>query len=138
MTTQEMMDLLKKFNKELNPLFRELHTYARYELAKEILGVKEVPDYLPAHWLTNRWGQDWGEMVQVDGFNLDSSLKANKKDAQWIANQGEKFYVGIGYDSLPASFWEKSSLYPVPVGQVIKRIRMLPHGIWTLKKMCVH
>ena len=36
------------------------------------------------------------------------------KDAEWIARQGEKFYVSIGYDSLPQSFWEKSSFYPVP------------------------
>jgi peptidyl-dipeptidase A len=110
MTTEEMMDLLKKFNKELNPLFRELHTYARYELAKKY-GVKEIPDYLPAHWLSNRWGQDWGEMITVDGLNLDSSLKT--KDAEWIAKQGEKFYVSLGFDALPKSFWERSSLYPV-------------------------
>ncbi len=110
MTTEEMMDLLKKFNQELHPLFRELHTYARYELAKKY-GVKEVPDYLPAHWLSNRWGQDWSEMITVEGLNIDSALKT--KSAEWVAKQGEKFYVSLGFDSLPQSFWEKSSLYPV-------------------------
>ena len=107
MSTDEMMALLTKFNKELYPLFRELHTYTRYELAKKF-GVKEVPDYLPAHWLSNRWGQDWSEMVTVEGLNLDSSLKT--KSAEWIAKQGEKFYVSLGFESLPQSFWEKSSL----------------------------
>jgi peptidyl-dipeptidase A len=111
MKREEMMDMLQKFNRELYPLYRELHTYARYELAKKY-GVKEVPDYIPAHWLTNKWGQDWNEMISVEGLNLDSALKT--KDAEWIARQGEKFYVSIGYDSLPKSFWEKSSLYPVP------------------------
>jgi len=111
MKREEMMDLLQKFNKELYPLYRELHTYARYELAKKY-GVKEVPDFIPAHWLTNKWGQDWNEMISVEGLNLDSALKT--KDAEWIAKQGEKFYVSIGYDSLPKTFWEKSSLYPVP------------------------
>ncbi|MCX6292272.1 MAG: M2 family metallopeptidase [Bacteroidetes bacterium] len=110
MTTEEMMDLLNKFNRELHPLFRELHTYARYEFAKKY-GMKEVPDYIPAHWLSNRWGQDWGEMIKVEGLNLDSSLKT--KNAEWIAKQGEKFYQSIGFDALPATFWEKSSLYPV-------------------------
>ena len=110
MTTDEMMDMLKKFNRELNPLFRELHTYTRYELAKKY-GVKDVPDYLPAHWLSNRWGQDWSEMITVEGLNLDSSLKT--KSDEWISKQGEKFYVSLGFDSLPQSFWEKSSLYPV-------------------------
>ncbi len=110
MKREEMMDLLQKFNKELYPLYRELHTYARYELAKKY-NVKEVPDFIPAHWLTNKWGQDWNEMISVEGLNLDSALKT--KDAEWIAKQGEKFYVSIGYDSLPKTFWEKSSLYPV-------------------------
>ncbi len=110
MKREEMMDLLYKFNKELYPLYRELHTYARYELAKKY-NVKDVPDLIPAHWLTNKWGQDWNEMISVEGLNLDSALKT--KDAEWIARQGEKFYVSIGYDSLPKTFWEKSSLYPV-------------------------
>ncbi|MBP6648104.1 MAG: M2 family metallopeptidase [Bacteroidia bacterium] len=110
MKTEEMMEMLRKFNKELNPLYRELHTYLRYELAKKY-GVKDVPDYIPAHWLSNRWGQDWSEMVTVEGLNLDSALKL--KDAEWVAKQGEKFYVSLGFPELPKSFWDKSSLYPV-------------------------
>ncbi|CAN5484072.1 M2 family metallopeptidase [soil metagenome] len=111
MTTDEMMEMLKKFNKELYPLYRELHTYARYEYAKKY-GVKDVPDLLPAQWLPNRWGQDWGSLVDVKGINLDSALKT--KDAEWIVKQGERFYVSIGFPELPKSFWEKSDLYPAP------------------------
>ena len=111
MTTQEMTDMLQKFNKELYPLYRELHTYARYEFAKKY-GVKEVPDLIPAEWLPNRWGQDWGSLVEVKGINLDSALKT--KDAEWIIKQGERFYVSIGMPELPKTFWEKSDLYPVP------------------------
>jgi len=110
MSTEEMMDLLHKFNKEIYPLFRELHTYTRYELAKKY-NVKDVPDFLPAHWLTNRWGQDWGDMIKVEGLNLDSSLKT--KPEEWFPKQAERFYVSIGFDSLPDVFWKKSSLYPV-------------------------
>jgi peptidyl-dipeptidase A len=110
MKTDEMMDLLQKFNRELFPLYRELHTYMRYELAKKF-HAKEVPDMLPAHWLSNRWGQDWSDLVEVEGLNLDSSLK--NKTSEWMAKQGEKFYVSLGFPSLPQSFWEKSSLYPV-------------------------
>jgi peptidyl-dipeptidase A len=110
MTTDEMMQLLDKFNKELYPLYRELHTYMRYELAAKY-GVKDVPAYIPAHWLSNRWGQDWSSAVTVEGLNLDSAL--GLKDAEWIARQGEKFYVSLGFPSLPETFWTKSSLYPV-------------------------
>ena len=110
MTKDEMMAMLKKFNKELFPLYNELHTYMRYELAKKYHS-KEVPDNIPAQWLSNRWGQDWSDMVQVEGLNLDSSLAL--KDAEWVARQGEKFYVSLGFPALPSVFWEKSSLYPV-------------------------
>lgn len=118
MTTQEMIDMLQKFNKELYPLFRELHTYARYEFAKKY-GVKEVPDMIPAQWLPNRWGQDWSSLVDVKGINLDSALKT--KDAEWIVKQGERFYVSIGFPELPKTFWEKSDLYPAPKGANYKK-----------------
>lgn len=110
MEREEMMQYLRKFNAELWPLYRELHTYARYELAKKY-NVKDVPDFIPAHWLTNKWGQDWNEMIEVKGMNLDSALKT--KTPEWLSKQGEKFYVSLGFPELPKSFWEKSSLYPV-------------------------
>jgi peptidyl-dipeptidase A len=111
MTTPEMMDLNKQLIRELWPLYRELHTYARYELAKKY-GEEQVPDLLPAHWLPNRWGQDWNAMVTVEGMDLDGVLKM--KDAEWIMQQGERFYLSLGFSKLPQSFWEKSSLYPLP------------------------
>ena len=111
LTRDEMMALVRKINTELRPLYRELHTYARYELAKKYK-VKQVPAYLPAHWLPNRWGQDWGSMVDVKGMNLDVVLA--KKGAEWQVKQGERFYQSLGFPALPASFYEKSSLYPLP------------------------
>ena len=114
----EMMRLVRQINSELRPLYRELHTYARYELAKKYQ-VKQVPDYLPAHWLPNRWGQDWGSLVDVKGLNLDAVLA--KKGAEWQVKQGERFYQSLGFPALPASFYEKSSLYPLPKGADYKK-----------------
>ena len=111
MTTSEMLELNHQLVQEVWPLYRELHTYARYELAKKY-GSNTVPDLLPAHWLPNRWGQDWSSMVTVEGMDLDAILA--EKDAAWIMKQGEKFYLSLGFPALPASFWEKSSLYPLP------------------------
>ncbi|GAB2940361.1 M2 family metallopeptidase [Hymenobacter coalescens] len=118
MTREEMMQLVRKINQELRPLYRELHTYARYELAKKY-GQKQVPDYLPAHWLPNRWGQDWSAMVDVKGLNLDATLE--KKGAEWQVKQAERFYQGLGFPALPAVFWEKSSLYPLPKDATYKK-----------------
>ena len=111
MTVKEMLELNHRLIEEIWPLYRELHTFARYELAKKY-GVKEVPDYLPAHWLPNRWGQDWNAMITVEGFDIDSQLK--EKSAEWLIKQGERFYISLGFEPLPQSFWERSSLYPLP------------------------
>ncbi|WP_092770775.1 M2 family metallopeptidase [Hymenobacter actinosclerus] len=118
LSRQEMMTLVRQLNEELRPLYRELHTYARYELARQY-GVKQVPDYLPASWLPNRWGQDWSSMVDVKGLDLDPVLA--KKGAEWQVQQAERFYQSLGFPALPASFYAKSSLYPLPKGANYKK-----------------
>ncbi|MFH1320043.1 MAG: M2 family metallopeptidase [Bacteroidota bacterium] len=111
MTTRELSDMMKQVVREIWPIYRELHTYARYELAEKY-NVEEVPDMLPAHWLPNRWGQDWNTMLNVEGLNLDSILST--KTPEWIIEQGERFYISIGFPKLPESFWERSDLYQLP------------------------
>ncbi len=69
MTTDEMVKLNEKFIADVWPLYRELHTLARYELAKKYNA--PVPELLPAHWIPNRWAQDWGSLVNVEGLDLD-------------------------------------------------------------------
>jgi len=118
LTLPEMMDMMKRLNQELRPLYRELHTYARYELAKKYK-VKEVPDYLPAHWLPNRWGQDWSAMIEVKGLNTDSALAS--KSPEWIIKEGESFYKSLGFETLPESFWTKSNLYPYPADSSLNK-----------------
>lgn len=118
MKTDEMMALNKKILSELWPLYRELHTYMRYELAKKYQQ-ENVPDLIPAHWIPNRWAQDWSSEIQVKGINLDSILKT--KGPQWITKQAEAFYVSLGFPALPAVFWQKSSLFPYPADSLVKK-----------------
>jgi peptidyl-dipeptidase A len=117
MTTDEMLRLIDNLNRDLRPLYRELHTWARYELAKRY-GVP-VPDQIPAHWLPDRWGQDWGSLVDVKGLDVDGALKG--KSSEWVVRQGVEFYRSLGFDSLPSTFWSKSSLYPLPVDAPYKK-----------------
>ncbi len=118
MTAEEMMQTMDRLMKELYPLYRELHTWMRYEMAKKY-AVREVPDYLPAHWLPNRWGQDWSSAVDVKGIDLDAVL--GKQSKEWIVKEGEKLYTSIGFPSLPEVFWQKSSLYPYPSDSNVKK-----------------
>jgi len=118
MSVEEMLKACQSMIRDVWPLYRELHTYARYELAQKY-GVEEVPEMLPAHWLPNRWGQDWSSMVEVEGIDLDGIL-AEKGD-QWLIEQAERFYISMGFEELPESFWEKSSLYPAPADADFKK-----------------
>lgn len=117
MTAEEMNALMLQLNRELRPLYRELHTWARYELAERY--GEPVPDLLPAHWLPNRWAQDWSALVEVEGVDLSAALEG-KSPAQMI-RMGEDFYVSMGFEELPASFWEKSSIEPVAADAPYKK-----------------
>lgn len=110
MTTEEMLALTERLVEQTRPLYREIHTWVRYELAKRY-GVP-VPDLIPAHWLPNRWAQDWTALVQVEGLDMGAAL--GEKSPEWIVQQGEEFYKSLGFAPLPASFSERSSLYPLP------------------------
>ena len=123
-----MLALMRQFNEELRPLYRELHTWARYELAEKY-GVP-VPEYLPAHWLPNRWGQDWTALATLAsgdeaadgaarGRTLDDALA--EKTPEWIVEQAERFYVSLGFEELPGSFYTRSSLYPLPANAAYKK-----------------
>lgn len=117
MSTAEMSATIERINRELRPLFRELHTWARYELAARY--GEPVPDLIPAHWLPNRWGQDWSSLVEVEGFDLDAQLAA--KSPEWLVRQAEDFYQSLGFEALPQVFWDKSSLYPAPADAAWKK-----------------
>ncbi|HWX23704.1 MAG TPA: M2 family metallopeptidase, partial [Vicinamibacteria bacterium] len=115
MTTDEMVKLQDDFMKELKPLYLQLHTYAKYALAKKY--GQPVPKRIPAHWLNNRWSQEWPGIVEA--ANIDDRFKG--KPPEEIVKTAERFYTGIGFPSLPASFWEKSDLYPVPAADPRKK-----------------
>jgi peptidyl-dipeptidase A len=117
LSTDELAREIETVNRELRPLFRELHTWTRHELARRY--GEPVPDLIPAHWLPNRWGQDWSALVDVAGFDLDAGLAS--KSAEWLVRQAERFYVSLGFEELPSSFWVKSSLYPLPAEAGFKK-----------------
>lgn len=117
MTTEEMLLLTDTLLAQLRPLYRELHTWARYELAKRYGA--PVPDLIPAHWLPNRWAQDWSALVSVRGLDVGAALET--KTAEWIVREGERFYLSLGFDALPQTLWERSSLYPLLPGSPFKK-----------------
>lgn len=115
MTTSEMMAMLEGWIQEVRPLYEQLHCYAKYELAARY--GQKPPRKIPAHWIGNRWAQNWDGIVE--GVDLDPLFR--NRSREWIVQQAEAFYVSMGFPKLPASFWERSDLYPVPPGSERKK-----------------
>jgi peptidyl-dipeptidase A len=133
LTTPEMMETMERLNQELRPLYRELHTYARYELAKKY-GVKEVPEYLPAHWLPNRWGQDWSTMLEVEGLNIDSVLAS--KSPEWIVKEGEALYTSLGFPDYRNHSGQNQICIHTQLIQHSRKTITLLHGILISARTC--
>ena len=115
MTVDEMMALMERLVGDLRPLYEQLHTWTKHELAERY--GQEVPGRIPAHWIGNRWAQAWPGLIR--GVNLDGLLE--DKDAEWVVRQAETFYTSMGMPPLPPSFYEKSDLYPLPAGAERKK-----------------
>ena len=108
MTVSEMLALCDRLIAETRPLHRQLHAWARDALTKRYKAEVPRDGKIPAHWLSNRWGQDWPGLVE--GIDMDAPFKGKPKE--FITAQAERFYASIGLPRLPKSFWEKSDLYP--------------------------
>lgn len=115
MTADEMIALNDDFMRVLRPLYLQLHTWAKYKLAEKYH--QPVPKLIPAHWINNRWSQEWDGLA--DGADLTPYFKG--RSAEFVIKSAEQFYTGIGFAPLPATFWTKSDLYPVPAGDPRKK-----------------
>jgi peptidyl-dipeptidase A len=110
-----MLRLQESFMRELRPLYLQLHTWTRHELARRY--GQPMPRLIPAHWINNRWAQNWTGMSEA--ANLDDRLQG--RSSEWIVRTAEAFYTGMGFPKLPESFWRLSDLYPVKPGDPRKK-----------------
>lgn len=115
MTVDEMRQLTERLYQELKPLYQQLHCWAKHRLAARYN--QPVPKLIPAHWLGNRWGQEWPGLVEA----LDLDPKFKSKQPEWLVQQAERFYVSLGWPKLPQVFWDKSDLYELPPGAPRKK-----------------
>tara|TARA_R110002096_G_scaffold29497_13_gene88822 strand:+ start:18275 stop:20095 length:1821 start_codon:yes stop_codon:yes gene_type:complete len=101
---------------QVKPLYDELHCAVRAKLG-EHYGEDKVPQDgpIPAHLLGNMWAQEWGFIYDlmepypgVSDLDVDSTLKKKDYSPQEMVRSAENFYVSLGMDRLPDTFWERS------------------------------
>ena len=101
---------------QVKPLYLSLHAYVRRRL-RETYGSEVVPEKgpIPAHLLGNMWAQQWGNIEPLvapkdsdPGFDLTARLKDKKIDELEMVRYGERFFMSLGFEPLPKTFWERS------------------------------
>ncbi|MEZ4363881.1 MAG: M2 family metallopeptidase [Kofleriaceae bacterium] len=112
---------------QVKPLYEQLHCYTRRALNKKY-GAKVVAPKgpIPAHLLGNMWAQSWEYLYKdmepfkgVSQLDVTPMLEAQKYDAIKMVKAAEAFFVSLGMDPLPDSFWERSMLTKPPGKDVV-------------------
>jgi peptidyl-dipeptidase A len=101
---------------QVRPLYQALHAYVRQRLVERYgAGVVPPGGSIPAHLLGNIWAQDWSNVYSLVAppsaaplFDLSERIRARGLDARAMVRAGENFFVSLGFDSLPATFWIRS------------------------------
>jgi peptidyl-dipeptidase A len=101
---------------QVKPLYDELHCHVRATLS-EHYGADKVPldKPIPAHLLGNMWAQEWGFIYDIlepypgmSDLDVDSALKTKNYSPREMVRSAENFYVSLGMERLPDTFWERS------------------------------
>jgi len=116
MTPDEFSADLERLWKQVEPLYLSLHTFVRAKLVEKY-GANVVPPKgpIPADLLGNPWAQEWGNVYDLlglkedqGGVNLTELLKKKNLDAKGMVKYGEGFFMSMGFDKLPDTFWRRS------------------------------
>ncbi len=116
MTPAEFEAETARLWQQVEPLYKQLHCHVRAELG-DMYGEDKVPQDqpIPAHLLANMWSQSWGFLFDdiqpfpgVADLDVDSTLKTKNYSPQEMVRSAESFYVSLGMDRLPDTFWERS------------------------------
>ena len=107
---------IERLWQETKPFYDELHCFARKKL-RDKYGKDKVPEHapIPAHLLGNMWAQEWNNVYDIvepyqgqPSLDVGKALVAKKYDAQKMVRLGESFFVSLGMDKLPSTFWDRS------------------------------
>jgi peptidyl-dipeptidase A len=102
---------------EVKPLYDALQCHVRDKLNEEY-GNDVVPaeGMLPAHILGNMWGQSWANIYDIvfeenpntESIDLTSIIQERDLTEIEMVEIAEDFFLSLGFESLPDTFWERS------------------------------
>ena len=102
---------------EVKPLYEALHCHVRSKLNEEY-GDEIIPidGPLPVHVLGNMWGQSWSNIYDLVYDKKESNVAINVTqiindkniDEKEMVKYAEDFFLSMGFEPLPETFWERS------------------------------
>ncbi|HLT35120.1 MAG TPA: M2 family metallopeptidase [Enhygromyxa sp.] len=116
MTPAEFEAEMERLWQQVKPLYTALHCHVRAKLGEKY-GTDKVPadGMIPAHLLGNLWAQEWpnvyDDMIPYPdqpSIDVTAGLKKAKFDEHKMVKTAENFFVSLGLDPLPETFWERS------------------------------
>ncbi len=116
MSPAEFEDETGRLWNQVKPLYDELHCHVRATLSRHY-GEDKVPldQPIPAHLLGNMWSQSWENIYDmlepypgVGELDVTATLVAKDYSPQDMVRSAESFYVSMGLEPLPDTFWERS------------------------------
>ena len=117
MPADEFLNETDRVWEEVKPLYDALHCHVRAKL-NEHYGDSVVPESgpLPVHLLGNMWGQSWSniydlvytEESQQNSVDVTKIIEEKGLNEIEMVEYAEDFFLSIGFDPLPDTFWERS------------------------------
>jgi peptidyl-dipeptidase A len=119
MTPDQFAALTDRLWEQVKPFYTDLHCYVRAKL-NETYGDAVQPKTGPirADLLGNMWAQEWGNIYDVVapkdgaglGYDLTKQLEAKGYTPQSMVKTAENFYISLGFEPWPKTFWERSMI----------------------------
>ena len=112
---------------EVKPLYDALHCHVRAKLNDHYGDdIVSTSDPLPVHMLGNMWGQSWSNIYdlvypkqeELSTVNLTEMIEERKLSEIDMVEYAEDFFISIGFEALPDTFWERS-LFVKPVDRSV-------------------
>lgn len=119
MPAAEMEKEVARLWTQVSPLYDELHCYVRAELNEQYGDdVQPATGPIRADLLGNMWAQQWSSIYDIVEpntsakvpYDLTAQLVDQGYDALKMVKTAEDFFVSLGLDPLPATFWERSMI----------------------------
>ena len=117
MPADEFLNETDRVWDEVKPLYDALHCHVRAKL-NDHYGDEVIPisGPLPVHMLGNMWGQSWSNIYdlvyteEANSNSIDVTKIIEDKNLSEIemVEYAEDFFLSIGFEPLPETFWERS------------------------------